>query len=217
MIMTLAHSFPEKKQRRPVISIAAALLVMIQLVVSIIFIQATKSKDIHQLAIGRNPQLDQIKTDAPLDYFLRIIAVEYRIYSDRRCRTDKGKEGNDGYEYTMHEFADTHWELHQCKEYCSSRSFCTGFEYNKNGNCEIWEYESAEFLTVKNDKSMGAYCYWKDYSLLLQPTLTPTTSVLTNDATNKPTHDPTRVPTKTPTNAPTKDPTGIPTHSSSRS
>jgi len=323
MIMTLTCSFPEKKRRRTVISTAAALLGMIQSVVSIISIQATKSKDVHQLATGRNPKPDQIKTDAPPDSFARklrtsistdrtsyasgdsiqvhfsahdvstgdwigiypaeaspdslsndpvlwvwacgsktcydgasfeavdfgsdamsggqyrvhyipdggysltesiykaiasselfTITLEYRIYPDRRCRTDEDEAGNDGYEYTMYEYADTHWELHQCKEHCSSRSFCTGFEYNKNGNCEIWEYKSVEFLTVKNDKSRGAYCYWKDYSLLPQPTPTPTTPEPTNGPTNKPTHDPTRIPTKTPTNAPTEDPTGIPTKSS---
>jgi len=86
---------------------------------------------------------------------------EYKIIKDRRCRTDSGRTGSDRKEYFMHEYEDYHWSKTDCKDCCSDSDWCTGFEYNPNGNCEIWFYDSDKF-EVSNDKVNGAYCYWKN-------------------------------------------------------
>mmetsp|Transcript_42681 Transcript_42681/g.83907 ORF Transcript_42681/g.83907 Transcript_42681/m.83907 type:complete len:151 (-) Transcript_42681:291-743(-) len=80
----------------------------------------------------------------------------YDRYQNARCRTDSGREGDDGEEYNLYKG----YTKDECEQKCYNDYECTGFEWNKKKVCEIWNYESDNFRVEWVERSKGSYCYW---------------------------------------------------------
>ena len=86
----------------------------------------------------------------------------YSKYKNVRCRTDDMEEGDEGNkscdDYRMYK---NYGSLDKCEEKCSEDPKCTGFEWNRKENCEIWKSESQCNCTEKTKKKYKSVCYWK--------------------------------------------------------